>query len=74
MTEPTCQYLVCRFHAHSSIGYTYQWDGEPLAVGDIVKVPDRSGDGWRRVAVTAITTKPNFETKPILGKITEEDE
>lgn len=61
-------YVACKFRPEDSRSYTYEWDGEPLAKGDIVKVADRSGDGWKRVWVDTITDEaPSFPCKPILG-------
>jgi hypothetical protein len=64
------QYVACKFRSEDTRSYTYEWDGEPLAVGDAVKVPDRSGDGWKRVEVVSISDEaPAFACKPILGKL-----
>jgi len=64
------QYVACKFRAEDARSYTYKNDGEPVQIGDIVKVADRSGDGWKRVEVVAIAEEaPAFECKPILGKI-----
>jgi len=63
------QYVACRFRPTDRRAFTYHNDGEPVSVGDVVKVPDRSGDGWQRVTVSAIMdAKPDFETKGIIGK------
>lgn len=62
-------YVACKFRPDDSRSYTYTWDGEPLAIGDVVKVADRSGDGWKRVTVASITDQaPPFPCKPILGR------
>lgn len=54
--------------------YTYHNDGPPVAAGALVKVPDRSGDGWQRgVVVTAFADKPAFATKAILGRLEPEE-
>jgi hypothetical protein len=61
-------YVACKFRPEDRRTYTYEWDGEPLNKGDIVKVPDKSGDGWQRVTVDAISDEaPAFACKPILG-------
>lgn len=61
-------YVACKFRPDDKRSYTYEWDGEPLQKGDIVKVADRSGDGWQRVTVDTITdVAPSFACKPILG-------
>jgi hypothetical protein len=51
-------YVACKFRPEDSRSYTYTWDGDPLAIGDVVKVEDRSGDGWKRVTVASITDQP----------------
>lgn len=64
------QYVACKFRPEDRRTYTYHNDGEPVAVGDAVKVLDRSGDGWKRIEVVEIGhIAPSFPTKPILGKI-----
>ena len=66
----TRQYVACTFKAGDARSYTYHNDGAPLAVGDVAKVEDHRGGGWKRVYVVAIDVeKPTkFDTKPILGK------
>lgn len=69
------QYIACKFRPEDSRSYTYEWDGEPLNIGDIVKVADRSGDGWKRVHVWSISDEaPPFDCKPILGLAPQDDE
>jgi len=64
------QYVACRFKAHDKRTYTYHNDGEPVRVGDRVKVEDARGGGWKPVEVVSIgDEKPKFPTKPILGKV-----
>ena len=68
------QYVACKFRETDTRSYTYHNDGEPLAPGDWAKVEDRNGDGWKRVLVVMATDEaPSFPTKPILGKVTDED-
>lgn len=69
-------YVACKFRSEDARSYTYTYDGEePLAVGDMVKVPDRSGDGWKAVIVASISDQaPPFACKPILGKLEPEPE
>jgi hypothetical protein len=68
------QYVAVHFRPGDKRTYTYHWDGEPVACGDQVKVPDRSGDGWSRVTVAEISwQEPKFATKPILGPVKPED-
>lgn len=63
------QFVACKFRPEDGRSYTYEWTGEPLAVGDMAKVADRSGDGWKRVHVVGVSDEaPTFPTKPILGK------
>lgn len=64
------QYVACKFRPDDKRSYTYHNDGEPVAVGDEVKIAGRSDDGWQRVHVVAVGDEmPSFETKPILGKV-----
>lgn len=64
------QYVACKFRPEDKRSYTYFNDGEPVAVGDEVKIGGRTEEGWQRVHVVAVSDeKPPFETKPILGKI-----
>lgn len=69
------QFVACKFRPEDARAYTYVWDGEPLKICDVVKVPDRSGDGWKRVHVASISDDaPPFECKPILGLAPQDDE
>lgn len=63
------QYVKCKFRAADTRLYTYEWDGEPLNPGDIVKVADnRDPTAWKRVTVVETTDEaPPFACKPILG-------
>ena len=69
-------YVACKFRSTDTRSYNYEYDGdEPLAVGDMVKVPDRDGDGRKRVEVVSISDQaPSFPCKPILGKVEPEPE
>ncbi len=69
------QYVACKFRSSDTRSFTYSYDlDEPIAVGDFVKVPDRSGDGWKRVQVDSITDEaPPFPCKPILGHFLQDD-
>lgn len=64
------QFIRCRFREGDTRTYTYHNDGEPVAVGDFVKVPDNRADGWKRVEVVDIDAQEptGFATKGILGK------
>lgn len=67
---PERQYVRCKFRSTDTRSYTYHNDGEPVAPGDMVKVPDRDSDAWKRVEVVAIVDEePPFPTKAILGKV-----
>lgn len=70
------RYVACKFRSTDNRSFTYHYDGEePLAVGDMVKVPDARSDGWKRVEVVSISDDaPPFDTKPILGKIEPESD
>lgn len=63
------KFVACKFRSTDTRTFTYHYDGEePLQVGDLVKVPDRSGDGWKRVEVVVIGDEmPSFPTKGIIG-------
>lgn len=68
------QYVACKFRPEDRRSYTYHNDGEPVAVGDQVKIAGRGDDGWQRVHVVAVSDeKPSFETKPILGRVEAEE-
>lgn len=74
MTDTT-KYVACKFRSEDTRSYTYTWDGEPLAVGDMVKVADAKSDGWKRVEVVSISDEaPSFACKPILGRVEPEPE
>jgi hypothetical protein len=61
-------YVACKFRPEDSKAFTYEWEGEPLKSGDIVKVPDARSNGWKRVTVVSIADEaPPFPCKPILG-------
>lgn len=68
-------YVACKFRPEDNRSYTYAWDGEPLAAGDEVKVPDNKSDGWKRVTVVSVTDEaPPFACKMILGRAPSRDE
>ncbi|MBP6554652.1 MAG: hypothetical protein KA233_03130 [Novosphingobium sp.] len=70
------QFIKCKFRTNDSRAYTYRNDGDPVAVGDFVKVSDnRDPSAWKRVQVTEtdVEEPTAFECKPILGKVTGED-
>ncbi len=66
------QYIRCTFREGDARAYTYHNDGEPVQVGDVVRVLDRSGDGWKKVFVIDAEKPTAFETKAILGKHVDE--
>lgn len=54
--------------------YTYHNDGAPVWAGAVVKVPERSGDGWQRATAVSISDEePAFATKGILGLVEESE-
>lgn len=64
------QFVAVKFRRGDKRTWTYHWDGEPVACGDVVKVPDRYGDGWQRATVHEITDEPPaFDTKALLGRV-----
>ena len=64
------QYVAVQFSPADQRRYTYHNDGEPVAIGDLVEVETK--DGRKRVTVAGLPeSKPNFETKPILGRAEE---
>lgn len=69
------QYVQCKFRESDTRAYTYEWDGEPLQLGDVVKVADnRDPTAWKRVWVVSSTDEaPPFDCKPILGRVTGKD-
>lgn len=67
------QFVDVKFRKGDAKSWCYHNDGEPVAVGDIVKVPTRFGSGWQRAEVVALSiSQPPFATKEILGKIAPE--
>ena len=64
------QYLACAFRPDATRTYTYHNDGEPVSVGDVVRVEVPDG-GWKPVTVREIVRAPTFTTRPILGRHTE---
>ena len=69
------QYIACKFRPEDTRTYTYHNDGNPVRVGDFVKVADNRSDGWKRVEVVALLDNaPPFETKELLGKVEEEQQ
>lgn len=69
------QFVACKFRINDTRTFTYHNDGDPVADGDTIRVPDKSGDGWKKVyVVDAAAPEPTaFPTKPILGLHVEEE-
>jgi hypothetical protein len=64
------QFVAVKFRSGDKRAWTYHWDGAPLACGELVRVPDRSGDGWQRATVHEIGAQPPaFITKAVLGRV-----
>ncbi len=63
------QYVAVKFHLTDRSTYTYHNDGEPVNVGDEVKVPDHRTNDWKRVTVVGVRgiQRGHYETKAILG-------
>lgn len=63
------QYVEVKFRPGDRRAYTYEWDGEPFKVGDMVKVPGKlPTDGWTALPVHGVhNIKPPFACKAILG-------
>lgn len=70
------RYIACKFRDSDTRTYTYHYEGgEPLSPGDKVRVPDRTGDGYKVVIVADVDPPPpDFTTKPIIGRHVDEDE
>ena len=73
---PGRQIVAVKFRSGDKRPYTYQWDGDPLACGEVVRVPDRSGDGWQRATVHEIGAAPPMDhrgrlipLKAVLGRL-----
>lgn len=57
------QYVKCVFKPGDRREYTYHNNGEPLKIGDVVRVEDPRG-GWKRITVSGIAgAAPSFPTK-----------
>lgn len=66
------QFVAVKFHRSDKRQYTYHWDGDPIAPGDKVKVPQASPPGWRTLTVESVSwANPPFATKAIIGKVEE---
>lgn len=62
------QFIAARFRPNDVRDYAYRNDGEPVAVGDFVKVESRAG--FSIVEVTSLLDeKPPFECKQIVEKV-----
>lgn len=62
------QFVAIKFRATDNRTFTYHNDGEPVSPGDLIRIPDKSGEGWKRVTVESVTlVAPTFQTKPIVG-------
>lgn len=67
----TRQFVACSFRPGDTRAYTFSYDGtEPLAVGDVVLVAGRNGEGTKKVhvAILDVPEPTDFEAKPILEK------
>lgn len=62
------QYVAVQFSPWDRLTYTYHNDGEPVCVGDHVRV-DARGEEKTVIVVSISGAAPEFETKPIIGKV-----
>jgi hypothetical protein len=64
----TRQYVGCKFRIADHRVFSYHNDGPPLAEGDIIRVPDRSSEGWKKVYVVTVGhDEPAYPTKGVIG-------
>lgn len=68
------QLVAVAFREGDQRTYTYHNDGEPVAIGDRVMIPNRSGGQQRAFVVALPTEAPQFETKAIIGLAPPADE
>ena len=62
------QFISVKFRPDLPKSYVYHNEGDPLKVGDVVKVAARDGDGWQKATVVGVNLDaPSFATKPIIG-------
>lgn len=67
------QFVACKFRISDTRTFTYVNDGPPVTDGDVVRVSDRSGTGWKKVYVVSTSNEaPPFECKAILGLYVED--
>lgn len=64
----TRQYIACVFCEGDSRSYTYHNDGDPLTVGDKVKVEGRHGPSSAFV-VAVLDSAPEYPTKSVISKV-----
>jgi hypothetical protein len=59
------QFIRCAFREGDSRSYTYHLDSDqPAQIGDRMRVPDKDGDGWRKVWIVGLAdVAPPFPTK-----------
>lgn len=67
-------WVACKFREGDTRTYSYAYDGEEVfEAGDKVRVPDRSGDGWKVVIVDHVHhDEPPFTCKAVIGRHVEE--
>jgi hypothetical protein len=70
---PERQFIAVQFKVGPGRAYTYHNDGEPVAIGDIVRVTTRTGAEQSATVVGLEDDAPPFETKPIVGKYETEE-
>ena len=66
MTEKR-QFISCKFRTEDTRTFSYHNDGPPVAEGNVVLVPDKSGVGSKKVfVVTVDDPEPRYATKAII--------
>lgn len=61
------QFVACVFREDDARSYTFHNDGEPVAIGDRVRVPGRKFGEQTATVSALVDAAPPFPTKPILG-------
>lgn len=70
----TRQFVAVKFKPEDKRAFTYHNDGPPVAVGDMIAVPGRSGGQIEREVLSIVDEKPLFDTKAIIGRVEPKEE
>lgn len=63
------QFVACKFRPEDKRAYTYEFEGEPLAEGDLVKVANARTGATSIIHVVSIgLDEPSFACVAIIGK------